>query len=138
MLLEQVDKEGRCRDCCLPHFSIMLISLCMTECCNLESAVVASGLTFQLRYHVSNTPHNPWITRMYLKARLMPLYLKRSHIAHALSCGFTVTGGLCQSSLRVVLSDPFALGAALTLNAAFNLRICGNREDFLSTDPQYI
>lgn len=134
MLLEQVEKKGRCRDCCLLHFSVLLISHCMTDCCNVESAVVASGLTFQLRYHVSNTPHNPWITRMYLKARLMPLYLKRSHIAHALS----VTGGLCQSSLRVVLSDPLALGAALTLNAAFNLRICGNREDFLSTDPQYI
>lgn len=34
-----------------------------------------------------------------------------------------------------MFSDPFALGAALALDAAFNLWICGNREDFLSSDP---
>lgn len=46
-----------------------------------------------------------------------------------------MTGGLSQSSLRAALSNPFALGAALALDAAFNLWICGNGEDFLSTDP---
>lgn len=61
--------------------------------------------------------------------------LKRSHFAHTLPCGSTVTGGLCQISQRVVFSDPFAPGAALALDAAFNLWICGNREDFLSADP---
>lgn len=112
-----------------------MTSLGTTDCFNLESAVPAAGLTFQLRYHVSNTTRNPWMTRIYLKARLMWWDLKRSHFAHTLPCGSVVTGGLCQSSQRVVFSDPFALGAALPLDAAFNLRICGNREDFLSTDP---
>lgn len=46
-----------------------------------------------------------------------------------------MTGGLSQSSLRAALADPFALRAALALDAAFNLWICGNGEDFLSTDP---
>lgn len=59
----------------------------------------------------------------------------RSHFAHMLPRGSVVTGGLCQSSRRVVFSDPFAPGAALALDAAFNRWICGNREDFLSTDP---
>lgn len=33
------------------------------------------------------------------------------------------------------VSNPFAPGAALAFDAMFNLWICGNREDFLSTDP---
>lgn len=33
------------------------------------------------------------------------------------------------------VSDPLALRAVLALDATFNLWICGNREDFLSTDP---
>lgn len=33
------------------------------------------------------------------------------------------------------VSDPFALRAGLAFDAVFNLWICGNREDFLSTDP---
>lgn len=37
--------------------------------------------------------------------------------------------------LSVVFSDPFALGIVLALDAAYNLWICGNREDFLSSDP---
>lgn len=50
--------------------------------------------------------------------------------------GYTVTGGLRQSSLSgSCVFRPFALGAALALDTAFNLWICGNREDFLSTDP---
>lgn len=57
--------------------------------------------------------------------------LKGSHFAHTLPCDRR----LSQSSLGAALSDPFALGAALALDAAFNLWICGNREDFLSTDP---
>ena len=139
--LGQAGKAGGCNyDCvcsqaaCLTSV-FLLTSPCMTDCFNLESAVPAAGLTFQLRYHVSNTPRNPWITRMYLKAKLMQWDLKRSHFTHTLPRGPSVTWGLCQSSLRVVFSDPFALGAALALDAAFNLRICGNREDFLSTDP---
>lgn len=52
-----------------------------------------------------------------------------------MDCGYTVTGGLRQSSVRVVFSDPVAPGAVLALDTAFNLWICGNREDFLSTDP---
>lgn len=115
--------------------SVWQTSLCSTDCFNVESAVPAAGLTFQLRYHVCNTINNPWMPWMYLKARLMQWDLKRGHFAYTLPCCSTVTGGLCQSSLRVVFSDPFALGAALALDAAFNLRICGNREDFLSTDP---
>lgn len=42
----------------------------------------------------------------------------------------TVMPKLFQSCFRTIC--PWA---ALNLNAAFNLRICGNREDFLSTDP---
>lgn len=76
---------------------------------------------------MSATHHqNPRMTRMYLKARTWEKTLPR---------GYTVTGGLRQSSVRVVFSDPVALRAALALDTAFNLWICGNREDFLSTDP---
>lgn len=57
------------------------------------------------------------------------------HFALTLPRGSTVTEGLSQSSLRVVFSDRFALREALALDAAFNLWICGNREDFLSNDP---
>lgn len=46
-----------------------------------------------------------------------------------------MSGGLSQSSLRAALSDPFAPRAALAPDVAFNLWICGNGEDFLSTDP---
>ena len=135
MLFSCLGRGGCKRYCLFTGRSVLLTSLCTTDCFNFESAVPAVGLTFQLRYHVSNTTRNPWMTRMYLKARLTRWDLKRSHFARTLPRGSAVTGGLWQSSLRVVFSDPFALGAALALDAAFNLRICGNREDFLSTDP---
>lgn len=70
---------------------------------------------------------------MYLKGQAYAAGLKEK--SRTWPHGYTVTGGIRQSSLRVVFSDPFALGAALALDTAFNLWICGNREDFLSADP---
>lgn len=55
--LEQVgEEEGRTSP------AACWVSLLTTDCFHRESAVTASGLTFQLRYHVSNTLGNPWIT----------------------------------------------------------------------------
>lgn len=55
--LEQVgEEEGRTSP------AACWVSLLTTDCFHWESAVTASGLTFQLRYHVSNTLGNPWIT----------------------------------------------------------------------------
>lgn len=77
-----------------------------------------------MRQHVSGTLGNPWTTREAL------LYLKttreqRPQDAHA-------------KALPAVVSErspPPPPGVALNRHAVCNLRICRNREDFLSTDP---
>lgn len=112
---------------CSQAARVLLISRC--------TAAPATGLTFQLRYHVSSISSNPRMTRTLLKSLLHAAGLKEkplhSCVATRLRSDRRVKPKLSQSCV----SDPLALGAALALDATFNLWICGNREDFLSTDP---
>lgn len=70
---------------------------------------------------------------MYLKARLRRSGDLSGKSQRSYVCGSRmVTPELSESRVFRPICPP---GAALTLDAVFNLQICGNREDFLSTDP---
>ncbi len=62
--------------------------------------------------------------------------LKRSHFAHTFASRLHSDRRVMPDLSESRVFRPICpRGAALALDAAFNLWICGNREDFLSTDP---
>lgn len=75
------------------------------------------------------------MTRMHLKGVHLAVRLKERPLLSYVATWLHSDRRIKPKLFLSCVSNPFAPGAALAFDAMFNLWICGNREDFLSTDP---